>query len=273
MSKLSRIGGLTRSITLIAAMVGAGVASAAKVDFEAAEGYSVGSLFGQPGPAPQWTGDDTTKIRVSDAQAQSGGQSVLLDPDADTGRVANGLAVGFVPNEFSLRFFWRPTGTVSGNAAVYLSEFEGVTNAGVGPWVQFDASGDFYQIKYLEGGFVRNIKLGMLPETYENVWSEVEIIGDISTRTFDFYLNGAPEATGLPFRTTVVSGLANQLNYLNLQAATAGASDHAFDAFQIRISTVPGVPTLSQWGVLLLMGVLVTSAVWIAKQRFKEQDA
>jgi hypothetical protein len=242
-------------------------ALAASVGFDAAEGYSPGHLLGQPVAAPQWTGDDTPKIQVTGAQSQAGGQSLLLDPGAAAGKVDNQLAFGSAPTQFSLRFFWRPSGTNGGDAAVSLTEFEGVTNAGVGPWVQFIGGGTVYQIKYLEGGFVRNIKLGMDPAIYENRWTAVEIIGDLSTHTFDFYLDGALEASGLPFRSTAAASLANSLNYLHLQASTSGASDHALDSFQIRNANAASVPTLSGWAWVVLIGLLAGSALWLTARR------
>jgi len=84
-------------------------------------------------------------------------------------------------------------------------------------------------------------------------------IGDLSTHTFDFYLDGVLEASGLPFRSAAPN-LANSLNYLHLQASTSGATNHAFDSVQIRHADAARVPTLSRWVWLALIGMLAGSA-------------
>ena len=167
---------LRMEVAAIALFLVAGVghsALGASVDFETAEGYSVGDLHGQPSSGNQWSGDVTSKIAVTAAQSQSGAQSVLIDPGLTTGKVSDDLAVGSVPTQFSLKFYWRPSGTSSGDAVVYLSEFGGATTTFIGPWVQFVGSGTVYQIKYVENGAVTNIKSGMLPAKYEDNWWEV----------------------------------------------------------------------------------------------------
>lgn len=91
-----------------------------------------------------------------------------------------------MPTQFSLKFYWRPGGTNGGDAAGYLSQPANNSTTFVGPFVQFSDASSVYQIKHVENGFVHNIKLGMSPAIYQNNWWEVEIVGDISTHTFDF---------------------------------------------------------------------------------------
>jgi hypothetical protein len=236
-------------------------AFSASVDFEAGEGYSVGDLHGQPTTGNQWGGDATSKIAVSSAQSQSGGQSILIDPNLSTGKVNNDLEVGGVPTRFSLKFFWRPSGTGGGDATIYLSQFGSNTTTFVGPWVQFVGGSGVYQIKYLEAGFVHNIKLGMSPAIYENNWWEVEIFGDVSTHTFDFYLDGTLEGSDLGFRNNAAS-VPTSLNYVGLQASTSGLSDHYFDNLEIKVDPA-AVPTLPDWGRLLLLILLISAALWM----------
>jgi hypothetical protein len=254
-------------IVLVVVAVLAGPALAVTVDFDAAEGYAPGQLFGQPGSGSAWTGDDTPKIQVSAAQSQAGGQSVLIDPDATTGNVDDWLFVGNVPSRFSLQFYWRPSGSGQGNAVVYLKELDGPATTRVGPRVVFTESDSRYQIKYIENGFVGNIKLGLMPAFYENQWSQVEIVGDLATHTFDFYLNGTLEATGVPFGSTLPSNLATGLHYLGLQASTSGTTNHFFDSIRIDASPAAPVPTLSGWAWLLLLGLLIGSSLWLTRRR------
>ncbi len=256
-------------LVLLALALGAGgAAPGAAIDFETSEGYSVGNLHGQPSSGVQWGGDVTSKIAVTSAAAQSGAQSVLIDSGLSSGRVNNDLAVGAVPNRFSMKFHWRPSGTGSGNATIYLSQFAGSETSFTGPFVQFSATSTTYQIKYVENGSVGNIKLGMLPAVYENSWWEVEIVGDLSTLTFDFYLDGTLEASGLGFRNTITN-LATSLNYLGLQAATSGLSDHYFDNIEITRAPPP-VPALPGWGPALLLVILASMAAWVSRARSME---
>ena len=246
-------------LALLLSAVGGPPAFAAAVDFEGTEGYSTGNLFGEPSSGNQWSGDDSAKIVVTNTQSQSGGQSILLDPGLVSGKVDNELDVGSVPTQFSMKFYWRPSGTGSGNATIYLTQFAGSPTGFAGPRIQFVASGSVYQIKYVENGVVGNIMLGMSPLVYMDKWWEVEILGDISTRTFDFKLrklDGALqfEGFGFGFRNTI-SNLATSLNYLGVEASNTGSSDHYFDDFQI--DSAPAVPTLSVWGVLCLLALLV----------------
>lgn len=265
-SKRRSHSGLGPLLLVLGLVLGAERAAlAAPIDFETSEGYAVGNLHGQPIAGDQWGGDITPKIAVTSAQAQSGGQSVLIDPGLSSGKVSNDLSVGPVPNRFSVKFHWRPSGTQSGYGAVYLSQFADSETNFIGPWVQFVASGSVYQIKYVEGGFVGNIKLGMSPAVYENNWWEVEIVGDLSTRTFDFYLDGTLEASGLSFRNSI-NNLATRLDYLGFQAATSGVADHYFDNFEIT-RTPPPVPALPGWGPTLLLLLLVGTVAWTWRAR------
>lgn len=70
---------------------------------------------------------------------------------------------------------------------------------------------------------------------YEDVWSTVVIIGNLTTNTFDFYLNGDPEGSDLEFRHALPSNAADNLNYLGFQAGTHfnSITDHYFDNFKI----------------------------------------
>lgn len=235
----------------------------APISFETDEGYSAMNLHGQPAVGNQWSGDVTDKIVVTETPDQAGEQSVLLDPDQAAGRVNNELDVGPAPTRFSLKFRWRPSGAAGGDAVVYLSQLSGSPTNFVGPFVQFAGESTVYQIKYVENGFVGNIKLGMTRGVYENNWWDVEIVGDLSTRTFDFYLDGTLEASGLGFRNTQ-SNLATSLSFLGLQASTSGAADHYFDDFEISEGP-PEVPTLSEWGLMVLLGLVVGSGVWMKR--------
>ena len=178
------------------------------------------------------------------------------------------IAVGAVPNRFSVKFYWRPSGTGSGNATIYLSQFAASETSFTGPFVQFSATSTSYQIKYVENGAVGNIKLGMSPAVYENSWWEAEIVGDLSTLTFDFYLDGTLEASGLGFRNTITN-VATSLNYLGLQAATSGLSDHYFDNIEITRAPPP-VPALPGWGPALLLALLVSMAALVSRARSTE---
>ncbi len=219
-------------LALILLAASAQSALGAAVDFESSEGYSAGNLHGQPTSGNQWSDDDSAKIAVTSAQSLSGLQSILLDPGLATGKVSNELDVGALPAQFSVKFYWRPSGTTSGQANIYLTQFAGSQTSFAGPRIVFVASGSFYQIKYVENGSVQNIKLGMSPGVYEDNWWEVEVVGDISTRTFDFYLDGTLEGSDLGFRNTITT-LATSLNYLGVEASNTGVMDHYFDDFQI----------------------------------------
>jgi hypothetical protein len=263
----TRLGWTTTLIALAIGVAWDGPARATSVDFEVVEGYGPGNLFGQPSPGNAWVGDDTAKIVVTNAVSQSGAQAVRLDPSVDsgTGRKEDHLDVGRLPRWFRLRFFWRPSGTAGGDAVVFLSQFATIGSA-VGPLVQFVGGGSAYQIKYVSGGFVGNIKLGMDPAIYEDQWWEVEIVGDLSTQTFDFYLDGVLEASGLGFRHTAPSNRATELHFLGLQVASTGATIHAFDAFQTGAAPGP-VPTGSPWSVGVTLVALVGSALWLLRVR------
>jgi hypothetical protein len=268
MKKRSRFGLGSVLLTLLLVVGSERAALSASIDFETGEGYSVGDLHGQPTTGNQWNGDITPKIAVTSAQFQSGGHSVLIDPGVATGKVSDDLDVGSVPNQFSLKFHWRPSGTSGGDAVIYLSQFGSSTTNFVGPWVQFVGGGSVYQIKYVENGFAGNIKLGMSPAVYENNWWEVEIVGDISTHSFDFYLDGTLEGSGLGFRNTL-GDLATSLNYVGLQASNTGSSDHYFDNIQINVDPA-AVPTLSEWGRLFLLVLLVSSTLWMRRSPLPE---
>lgn len=226
------------------------------IDFEIAEGYTAGSnLFGQPGTGNTWDGDNNPGLSV--AQIMSGNQSVLVDP-GQTGKSRDYLNVGSIPNQFVLEFDWRPSGpstSASGDATVYLSEFGSNTSDGVGPWIQFASVGTVYQIKYLDGGFVQNIKLGMDIDDFVNEWWQVKIVGDLSTHTFDLYFDNAPEGSDLVFKNNGSNDPANSLNYLGLQASNTGVTDFYFDNFRLTAVPVPGALWLFGSGLVGLVGV------------------
>lgn len=264
MSERSRVGWGVTAVAMFLVAAFAQAAVGASVDFETGEGYSTGNLFDQPTSGNQWSGDDSSKIAVTSAQSQSGSQSILLDPGLTSGSDGNELNIGSTPTQFSLKFYWRPSGTTSGSASIYLAQFAGNSTNFAGPRIQFVASGSVYQIKSVENGFVQNIKLGMSPGIYADQWWEVEILGDLSTRTFDFYLDGTLEASDMGFRNTITN-LATSLNYLGVEVSNTGASDHYFDDFQIT-SNAPAVPTLSAWGILALLALLAAgSRAWLRR--------
>ncbi len=260
------------SLAFLAVAVGFSEAATAflvDVGFDSAEGYSAdasGDLQGQPSAGNQWGGDVTEKIRVTSSVFQAGDQSVWIIPDLVTGKVRNYLDVGTLPNRFTLKFYWRPSGTTSGDAVVYLSQFGSDITTAVGPWIQFVASGTVYQIKYVENGTVKNIKLGMDPIVYAGNWWEVEIVGDLTSHTFDFYLDGTLEKSGLGFRNTFPADLATSLSHIGLQASNTGASDHYFDEISV-VATTADVPSGSRWGRAALLILLMGSVLWWSRRR------
>ena len=235
------------------------LSAATIIDFEIAEGYTAGNnLFGQPTAGNTWDGDNNPGLSVTAAQSSpAGGQSVLVDP-GQSGKSRDYLNVGSIPNQFVLEFDWLPSGpttSASGDAAVYLSEFGLDTNDGVGPWIQFAAVGTVYQIKYLDGGFVKNIKLGMDIDNFVDQWWQVKIVGDLSTHTFDFYFDNVLEGSNLVFKNNGINDPANSLNYLGLQASNTGVTDFYFDNFRLTAVPVPGALWLFGSGLLGLIGI------------------
>ncbi len=228
------------------------ICMAATIDFESAEGYTAGNnLYGQPSPGNAWAGEDEAGIQITNSAGSLGSQSVLIDPSASD-KTRDYLDVGSIPNQFMLEFDWRPIASAqpSGDATFYLSQNGNSISSGVGPWVQFASNSTVYQIKYLDGGYVRNIKLGMDINEYVDQWWGVKIIGDLSSHTFDFYFNGMLEGEDLEYRHNLDTNKATSLNYLGLQASETGNTDFYFD--NIRISAVPIPSTISLLGIGLL---------------------
>jgi hypothetical protein len=191
-------------------------------DFEAAEGYTLGSLDNQLG----WT-VTAGSAQIVATGAAHGTQSVVLSPGAAAARVEQEFGPSATnPDVIYVDFLSKPVAGVDAAAGTLYD-----TAAAQVALVQNGAPGQF---AVLNGN-------GAGTGTWSNVtsavaldanhvaatWQRLTLRIDFTAKTWDFYLNGQLLVTGLGFRQAASS-------YLSLFALQGNASaSTAFDDFYV----------------------------------------
>lgn len=138
-------------------------------------------------------------------------------------------------------------------------------NGGSGPWISFGGISGY--LAYYDGSW-HNITT---VNTHQ--WYHVKIVASVSSHTFDIYVDdmNTPLITGANFRD---GSSVTTLDYLSFNVFNAfnppTTEDYAF-VDDVLVSAPIGVPSMSQWGMVMFMVLAGAGSVYYLLRRRRTQ--
>ena len=231
------------TFVMVVAFQGQAFCALIEIDFETSQGYSPGNLYGQPSTGTSWCGNDTVDIQVTASEHQEGSQSLMVKAGSGGTGGTDYLNIGSVPDKFTWKFYWKPENTYSGWTRTWLGSSSDLRD---GPYLGFTGDDSIY---YYSDGYTHSIIDGL----NQTDWLAVVIVGDITAKTFDVYLDGAsgPTATGCSF-----NGDPTGLSWHGFESpAYFGANTHYYDADHVGEVPIPGAVWLFGSGLIGFVAV------------------